>query len=380
MRFSLLVEDADPDRARAAANDARQAGVGGVWLTGTGDLKATEAILPLPELRVVAGDDGAGVDTAELEILVEGEEGWVEGLDEVRRRAPGSGGRLCWVLARDRSMAERAARVGVGIVLPELGDPDSAAEWVSAFERELSSPGVRPAAGRVNASSAVQVELPTELDAAVGLIERYRQAGVGEVILRGPQAVDGELVSALIAEFDDEEVRAEATSRQERLAPVVAAIEQRAAQPDQSPRQRREGPISRLVRRHQKAVVERISDRVLEAAVGNRAGLWLLVSEMAARYRPQEAGGFVGTIELTLVGRRGPQVFSIDCSAVSARARRGGSSEARLRIEAGVADFLRVGTGEVKAPEAVLDGRLNVQGDFALALRLGEMFGGPSII
>jgi putative sterol carrier protein len=39
-----------------------------------------------------------------------------------------------------------------------------------------------------------------------------------------------------------------------------------------------------------------------------------------------------------------------------------------------------VGVGEISAPSAVLSGKLNVRGDFGLALKLGPMFGGPSAI
>ena len=38
------------------------------------------------------------------------------------------------------------------------------------------------------------------------------------------------------------------------------------------------------------------------------------------------------------------------------------------------------GVGEIGAPAAVLSGKLNVRGDFGLALKLGPMFGGPSAI
>jgi putative sterol carrier protein len=36
--------------------------------------------------------------------------------------------------------------------------------------------------------------------------------------------------------------------------------------------------------------------------------------------------------------------------------------------------------GEIKAPAAVMSGQLNVRGDFGLALKMGEMFGGPALV
>ena len=85
-------------------------------------------------------------------------------------------------------------------------------------------------------------------------------------------------------------------------------------------------------------------------------------------------------IEFTLETRHGPEVWTIDCSETGAKARRAASPDAKLHVDAKLADFLRVGVGEIAAPSAVLSGKLNVRGDFGLALKMGEMFGGPSVL
>jgi hypothetical protein len=46
----------------------------------------------------------------------------------------------------------------------------------------------------------------------------------------------------------------------------------------------------------------------------------------------------------------------------------------------GVADFVRVAGRDLDAGKALLTGRMDLEGDFALAARLGEMFGQPAAI
>ena len=49
-----------------------------------------------------------------------------------------------------------------------------------------------------------------------------------------------------------------------------------------------------------------------------------------------------------------------------------------LTIRLGVADFLRVAAGELDPVKALLSGRLDLAGDFAVAMRLAAMFGQDS--
>jgi putative sterol carrier protein len=45
----------------------------------------------------------------------------------------------------------------------------------------------------------------------------------------------------------------------------------------------------------------------------------------------------------------------------------------------GLADFARVAAGELDVTRALLDGRADLDGPMALASRLGDMFGAPSV-
>jgi putative sterol carrier protein len=64
----------------------------------------------------------------------------------------------------------------------------------------------------------------------------------------------------------------------------------------------------------------------------------------------------------------------------SASARPGGAATPALTMKLGVADFVRMAGRDLDPGKALLTGRMDLEGDFALAGRLGEMFGQPPTI
>ena len=58
----------------------------------------------------------------------------------------------------------------------------------------------------------------------------------------------------------------------------------------------------------------------------------------------------------------------------------GGDGPAALTLRLALADFVRMAGRDLDPGKALLSGRLDLEGDFALAARLGEMFGQPSAI
>lgn len=390
MKFSRLIEGADHASAAELASEAAAAGIRRLWLLADErplrQHEITDALmLPQTELALQL-DPATDVELPARfsgEIIVAAEQNWPAALSGLLQRHRLDGRVHCWVRTSSAASAAAAADHGVGLLIPQLKNADAAAEWVSAYERQLSFHSSHALSGRANLATAALLELPGELDAAVGLVERLRQAGVDEVVLCGPASADAGLLAALQADFDDPELRAEAKAKAERLAPMIKGMERRSA-PEAvaqgEPRAKREGRVGRLVKRNQKAVVERMSDRQLEATVGSRVGVRVLMTTIASRYRPDRAEGFDGTIEFALRTRKRLEVWSIDCSPAGAKVRRGATSQADLHLESTLADFLRIGTGEIAAPAALLSGELHVRGDFVLALRMGEMFDGPAIV
>jgi putative sterol carrier protein len=413
LRISRLVESQDAGLAGAQARIADAAGVAAVWLRespGSADPRAVARAQSLRKAEYVLEFDPE-VDLelpvgVAVNVALAGRGGWADSLAAIARGAEPGAEPLCWVFAKDVGTVATAGRGGVGAVLPALENADTAEEWVSEYNAELASAAARPVAGRINAACAAIVALDDDVGVTIGLIERYRQAGIDEVILRGESVDEARTLKAILDEFNDSEVSEMSDKRSKDRAPAIDAMSQRTGQPAGQAAGGAAGgavggaaggaaggagtpppvgsrPPSQFalwVKKKQEQIVARMSDRQLDMTVGSRVGVRALMMVMAARFRPDKAEGFVGDIEMKLNTGRGQRVWTINCRADGARARRGGSPDARLRIEATLADFLRVGTGEISAPTAVLGGKLLVLGDFALALRMGEMFDGPPIV
>jgi len=125
--------------------------------------------------------------------------------------------------------------------------------------------------------------------------------------------------------------------------------------------------------------VRRASDRGLERTAGSRAGLTLLFGEMARRFEPERAAGFEGDIVYLLSGEDGAsRAWTIAVSGRRAVSRTGRAPAPRLIVSLALADFVRLAAGDLDPGKLLLTGRLNIEGDLAVAARLGEMFGQPA--
>jgi len=125
--------------------------------------------------------------------------------------------------------------------------------------------------------------------------------------------------------------------------------------------------------------VRRASDRRLERTVGSDRGLRFVFAQLARAYRPERAAGWTGDIRYELTRSDGSaRTWTVSCGADGARARAAAAPDPGLTIKLGVADFLRVAAGELDPAKALLSGRLDLEGDFAVAMRLSAMFGQPS--
>lgn len=392
MKFARLIEEETVDAAAAAVRDSELLGFERVWLVeGSGAdprmvLGAVNAFGVRIVLQLDPAEDTSVPPGNRVDLAVAGSAGWSDALRAMLDGAPYEPDPPGWVVASDVGTVAVAGRGGVGVAFAALDQAEAAEEWTSEYEAELGAASAKPLGSTVNAATAVFLEAGTEPDALVGLIERYREAGVDEVILSGASAGDRDFMQRVIAEFDDDEVRAAADEKAARLAAIVEKLENRGSATAavegaaaSEPKKRKSGSMASRAAKFQESAVRKMSDRQLELLVGNRFGVRALFRAMAQMYRPSKAGDFAGPIEFTLTTPHGDEVWTIDCSPTGAKARKGASPEAKLHVEAGLADFLRVGVGEIAAPSAVLSGKLNVRGDFGLALKMGEMFGGPSV-
>jgi hypothetical protein len=100
---------------------------------------------------------------------------------------------------------------------------------------------------------------------------------------------------------------------------------------------------------------------------------------MARRFEPDKAAGFAGDIVYELRRTDGRvQPWTVTVAGDRARAHPGGAANPELKIVMSVADFARLAARRLEPGAALLEGRLDIHGDFGLAARLGEMFGQPS--
>jgi len=248
------------------------------------------------------------------------------------------------------------------------------------------------------------------------LCRRYEAAGVDQLIFvmqAGPNRHEHicesiELfASEVMPEFAQRADEADAR-RAERFAPAIQAAlarrePPRVADPDYSIAPVASGPAasSRLHipsngrprpsrvqallaeqgERAFKAFVRRSDDRRLERTAGSGTGLKVLFGAMAQAYVPDKAAGFSGDLQYDLRRSNGELVsWTVTLGPERASVRPGTASAPALTLKLGVVDFVRLAGGDLDPGKALLTGRMDMEGDLAIAARLGEMFGQPGAI
>jgi alkanesulfonate monooxygenase SsuD/methylene tetrahydromethanopterin reductase-like flavin-dependent oxidoreductase (luciferase family)/putative sterol carrier protein len=248
------------------------------------------------------------------------------------------------------------------------------------------------------------------------LCRRYEAAGVDQLIFvmqAGPNRHEHicesiELfASEVMPEFAQRADEADAR-RAERFAPAIQAAlarrePPRVADPDYSIAPVASGPAasSRLHlpsngrprssrvqallaeqgERAFKAFVRRSDDRRLERTAGSGTGLKVLFGAMAQAYVPDKAAGFSGDLQYDLRRSNGELVsWTVTVGPERASVRPGTASAPALTLKLGVVDFVRLAGGDLDPGKALLTGRMDMEGDLAIAARLGEMFGQPAAI
>jgi alkanesulfonate monooxygenase SsuD/methylene tetrahydromethanopterin reductase-like flavin-dependent oxidoreductase (luciferase family)/putative sterol carrier protein len=124
--------------------------------------------------------------------------------------------------------------------------------------------------------------------------------------------------------------------------------------------------------------VRRADDKQLARTAGSAAGLKVLFAGMERQFVAERAAGFTGDIQYNLRAVDGTlRSWTVTVDGDRAIARPGASDAAKLTITLSVADFVRIAGRDLDPVKAVLTGRLELAGDFSVAMRLGEMFGQP---
>jgi len=123
----------------------------------------------------------------------------------------------------------------------------------------------------------------------------------------------------------------------------------------------------------------RATDGRIERVLGSAAAQRALFAVMSSSLDAGSAAGFEGCIVYDLGMTDGTRrSWTIEIRGGRATARRGGAADPALTIGVPLADFVRVITDAENSYPMILDGRMTMDGDLALANRLSEMFGGRS--
>jgi len=119
-------------------------------------------------------------------------------------------------------------------------------------------------------------------------------------------------------------------------------------------------------------------DDAIDRVVGTRQVQRMIFQGMARAFLPEKAGGFTGELQYELSGRRGTVLWRLVIDLDHAEAMTGRASNPALTIKTSVPTFARMVTDEVPAAKAWFEGKVQIEGDFQVASRLGEMFGQTS--
>jgi hypothetical protein len=135
--------------------------------------------------------------------------------------------------------------------------------------------------------------------------------------------------------------------------------------------------LKRLTARAVTATTARASDRLLERTIGRPRGLRSIFKAMAKRFVPAAAEGFVGCVTYELRGEDSiERVWTVQITPTQAIPIAGRLADSALTLKVGLADFIRISAGELNPVDLVMSGRIQLEGDFMLAAKLGPMFGG----
>ena len=132
-----------------------------------------------------------------------------------------------------------------------------------------------------------------------------------------------------------------------------------------------------------RAFVRRSDDRRLERTAGSGTRAEGALRRDGAGLRARQGGAAsAGDLQYDLRRSNGER-RQLDGrrSGPSARASGPGTASApALTLKLGVVDFVRMAGGDLDPGKALLTGRMDMEGDLAVAARLGEMFGQPAAI
>jgi len=282
------------------------------------------------------------------------------------------------------------------------------------FAREIVTPDDAPLGVRLLQQGLGSLRGAIGTPEQIGdLVERYEAAGVDQVIFVS-QAGDNrhehiceslELFAAeVMPRFAGRAAEREAAKAQRLAAAVKRALARRkparteeldyVVRPDGEPapagatpgmaagdgappsRERARALVARAGEAGLAALVRGRTDPQLHRLFDRGPALGVIFKGMERSFVPEKAGGFEGEIAYELGGRDGGLRWTVRIGDGRATVRRGASAQPAVTLRMSVPDFVRMAAREAYPPKLLLEGGLVIEGDFAIAGRLVEMFGG----
>src|SRR5947209_1886630 len=278
-----------------------------------------------------------------------------------------------------------------------------ARELIRADDRPLGIKLLEEGLGSFRGS----VGTPTQL---IELLSRYERAGV-DLVIFAAQAGNNrhehiceslELFSkAVMPHFAEKEEAHQAEKRARLAGAAERALTRRAPSPAMKSEyiitpQGESGPVGTV------RVYPQVSPAVpAHAAASNGVGSavlgWLvrdrsdsqiermmpllapvIFKGMARAFKPQLSRGFSGEIQYELRSNGKSRKWVVQIADGKAVAKRGSAANPSVTLRMSEPTFARISAGMIPSMAAMLEGKVEAEGDLNLLARLGEMFGGPS--
>jgi putative sterol carrier protein len=121
--------------------------------------------------------------------------------------------------------------------------------------------------------------------------------------------------------------------------------------------------------------VRKRSDDQLDRTVGTDSGLRMIFRGMERSFRPDKTQGFSGDIQYALRVRGETKRWVVRIADGTIRTGPGVSPKPALTIRMALPTFARVIARELPGAQAFMEGKIEMEGDVQLAVRMAEMFG-----
>jgi alkanesulfonate monooxygenase SsuD/methylene tetrahydromethanopterin reductase-like flavin-dependent oxidoreductase (luciferase family) len=274
----------------------------------------------------------------------------------------------------DAPLGVRLLQEGLGSLRGAIGTPDQVADLIQRYEASGVDQVIFVSQAGANRHEHVCESL--ELFAA-DVLPRFAERAPERERAKG-ERLAGAVEQALARRARPREADQDYVVKPDREpAPAAGEGAARWARRDGAPERR---PSAReLVARVTETAFTRLvrgrSDEQLHRLFDRGPGLAVIFKGMERAFVPERARGFEGEITYELRGRDGARTWTVQIGEGRAAVRRGSAPEPAVTLRASVPDFVRLAAGEAFAPKLLLEGGLVIEGDFALAGRLPEMFG-----